>query len=103
MLRKIFGTSRPRGYTAYMASEERGFRHDRECLIRMFRKHMINEELFQDNLEELSIFWNDDLDLAASMAIKTIKTIGEADEDVAPRWRDDDDDRQFSKGCLPKR
>ena len=55
----------------------------------MFRKHMINEELFQDNLEELSIFWNDDLDLAASMAIKTIKTIGEADEDVEllPLWR----------------
>ena len=31
------------------------------------------------------------------MAIKTIKTIGETDEDVEllPLWRDDDDDRQF--------
>ena len=44
MLRKIFrGLLDHEEYTAYMASEERGFRHDRECLIRMFRKHMINE------------------------------------------------------------
>ena len=46
MLRKIFGGLLDHEeYTTYMASEERGFRHDRECLIRMFRKHMINEEL----------------------------------------------------------
>ena len=62
-------------YMEYMASEERGFKHDREYLIRMFRKHMITSEVFQERLEEQSIFWNDDLDLAASMAIKTIKTI----------------------------
>lgn len=103
MLRKIFrGLLDHEEYTTYMASEERGFRHDREYLIRMFRKHMINEELFQDSLEELSIFWNDDLDLAASMAIKTMKTIGETDEDVEllPLWRDDDDDRQFFEGLF---
>ena len=34
-------------------------------------------------LEEESIFWVDDLDLAASMVIKTIKTIKEGDEDVS--------------------
>lgn len=98
MLRKIFrGLLEHEEYQEYMASEERGFRHDREYLIRMFRKHMINMELFQDNLEEMSIFWNDDLDLAASMAIKTIKTIREEDDDVEllPLWREDDDDRQF--------
>ena len=84
-------------YTEYMASEERGFQADRESLIRMFRKHMVNFDLFQDMLEEESIFWVDDLDLAASMAIKTIKTIKEGDEEVEllPLWRDDDDDKAF--------
>ena len=84
-------------YTEYMASEERGFQSDRESLIRMFRKHMVNFDLFQDMLEEESIFWVDDLDLAASMAIKTIKTIKEGDEEVEllPLWRDDDDDKAF--------
>ena len=98
MLRKVFRTLlEHEEYTEYMASEERGFRHDREYLIRMFRKHMISSELFQDNLEEQSIFWNDDLDLAASMVIKTIKSIRESAEDVEllPLWREDDDDKQF--------
>ena len=57
-------------------------------------------------LEEESIFLVDDLDLAASMAIKTIKTIKEGDEEVEllPLWRDDDDDKAFMKiTCSPKR
>ena len=70
----------------------------------MFRKYMINSELFQDMLEEESIFWVDDLDLAASMAIKTIKTIKEGDDEVEllPLWRDDDDDKAFMEGLFTK-
>ena len=91
-------------YTEYMASEERGFQVDRESLVRMFRKHMVNFDLFQDMLEEESIFWVDDLDLAASMAIKTIKTIKEGDEEVEllPLWRDDDDDKAFMEDLFTK-
>jgi len=98
VLRKMFrALLESAEYQDYMASEERGFRHDRESLIRIFRKEMITYELFQDLLEEQSIFWNDDLDLCASMAIKTIKSIRESDEDVdlLPLWREDDDDRAF--------
>ncbi len=98
MLRKVFrGLLEHEEYVEYMASEERGFRHDREYLTRMFRKHMIQNEPFEDVLEDKSIFWNDDLDLCASMVIKTIKTIREEDDDVEllPLWREDEDDRQF--------
>lgn len=98
MLRNIFRSLlEQEEYMEYMASEERGFKHDREYLIRMFRKHMITSEGFQETLEEQSIYWNDDLDLAASMAIKTIKTIRETDEDITllPLWREDDDDKEF--------
>lgn len=98
LLKKVFrGLIDHEDYQEYMASEERGFRHDREYLVRMFRKHMISTELFQDNLEEQSIFWNDDLDLAASMTIKTIKSIREGADDVEllPLWREDDDDKNF--------
>jgi N utilization substance protein B len=58
---------------------------------------MITSEGFQETLEEQSIYWNDDLDLAASMAIKTIKTIRETDDDISllPLWREDDDDKEF--------
>jgi N utilization substance protein B len=98
MLRKMFRSLlEHEEYIEFMASEERGFKHDREYLIRIFRKHMITSEVFQERLEEQSIFWNDDLDLAASMAIKTIKTIRETDDDITllPLWREDDDDKQF--------
>jgi N utilization substance protein B len=98
MLRKMFRSLlEHEEYIEFMASEERGFKHDREYLIRIFRKHMITSEVFQERLEEQSIFWNDDLDLAASRAIKTIKTIRETDDDITllPLWREDDDDKQF--------
>ena len=89
-------------FTEYMQSEDRGFRHDRESLIRMFKKHLINDEAFQDMLEEESIFWIDDLDHAASMVIKTLKSINEEDEDVdiLPLWRNDDDDKSFAKNLF---
>lgn len=89
-------------YKSYMSSDERSFRHDRESLIRMFRKHLINETAFQEMLEEESIFWVDDLDLASSMVIKTIKNINEDDEEVEllPVWRNDNDDKEFMNGLF---
>ena len=105
LLRAIFrGLLENEEYQEYMASEERGFQVDRESLVRMFRKHMVNFEMFQDMLEEESIYWVDDLDLAASMVIKTIKTIKEGDEEVnvLPLWRDDDDDKAFMEDLFTK-
>ena len=89
-------------YQTYMNSDERSFRHDRESLVRMFRKHLINETAFHDMLEEESIFWVDDLDLASSMVIKTLKNIKEDDEevDIMPVWRNDDDDKDFMEGLF---
>jgi len=89
-------------YTTYMASDERGYKHDRDSLIRMFRKNLINQEIFHDMIEEESIFWIDDLDLASSMAIKTIKSIQEDDDEVEllQVWREDDDDKEFMEGLF---
>ena len=89
-------------YQNYMNSEDRGFKHDRDSLIRMFKKNLINNEIFQDTLEEESIFWIDDLDLASSMVIKTIKSIKEDDDEVnlLEVWRDDEDDKAFMDGLF---
>ena len=55
-------------------------------------------------LEEESIFWMDDLDLASSMVIKTLKSIKEDDDEVIllKVWRDDDDDKKFLEGLFAK-
>ena len=84
-------------YVAYMENEERGFQHDRESLNRMFRKHIINDESLQEWLEEQSILWSDDLDLASSIVLKTIKTIAEDSDDLilCDMWKEEGDDKEF--------
>ena len=84
-------------YVAYMENEDRGFQHDRESLNRMFRKHLINDESLQDWIEEQSILWSDDLDLASSIVLKTVKTINEDSEDLvlSEMWKPDGDDKAF--------
>tara|TARA_B100000683_G_C12458974_1_gene543272 strand:+ start:402 stop:1343 length:942 start_codon:yes stop_codon:yes gene_type:complete len=89
-------------YSGYMSSDERGFKHDKDSLIRMFKKNLINQEPFQYMLEEESIFWMDDLDLASSMVIKTLKSINEESDEVEllTVWREDDDDKDFMEGLF---
>ena len=43
-------------YKNYMSSEERGFKHDRESLVRMFRKNLINQEPFNTCLKKKAYF-----------------------------------------------
>lgn len=86
-------------YKEYMASLERGFDHDREQLLKFFRRELINNELMHDYLEEIGIFWNDDLDLASSMVLRTLKAVKEGDEDIVllPLWKEDDDEEEFCR------
>jgi len=86
-------------YKEYMESKERGFEHDREYLLRMFRRHLINFELMHDYLEDVGIFWNDDLDLASSMVLRTLKSVKESDDDITllPLWKEDDDEEEKLK------
>ncbi|MFM1932937.1 MAG: hypothetical protein RL226_2240 [Bacteroidota bacterium] len=99
LLKKVFKSlTETEDYKEYMASELRGFDHDREYLLRFFKRHMINIELVHDYFEEKSIFWNDDLDLISSMVIKTVKTIEETTDDVEllPLWKEGDDEKEFT-------
>jgi len=86
-------------YKEYMTSKERGFEHDRDYLLRFLRRELINFEHMHDWLEEIGIFWNDDLDLASSMALKTLKTVKESDNDLElmPLWKADDDEEEYTK------
>ncbi len=100
LLKKMFKSLlESEDYKEYMASKERGFEHDREFLLRFLRRELINFELMHDWLEEIGIFWNDDLDLASSMALKTLKTVKENDNDITlmPLWKADDDEEEYTK------
>ncbi len=91
-------------YKEYMASSERGFDHDKEYILRFFKRHMINVEILQDFFEEKSVLWADDLDLASGMVIKTIKLLKENDSEVTflPMWRDPEDEKNFLNTLFKK-
>lgn len=91
-------------YKEYLESPERGFEHDKDFVVRLFKRHLVNFENMQDYLEDQGIFWNDDLDLAASMVIRSIKGLQENDSEIEflPLWKDGDDEEQFCKDLFRK-
>jgi transcription antitermination protein NusB len=91
-------------YKEYMELSERNFDVDSDYLLRFFRRHMINFELLQDYFEEKSIYWNDDIDIVASMIIKTLRAVKEDDDDIAllPLWKADGEERDFAYDLLHK-
>jgi N utilization substance protein B len=91
-------------YQAYMTSEERGFEHDKEIVVKLFKRHLVNFELMHDYLEDQGIFWNDDLDLTASMVLRSLKSIKESDTDIEflPLWKEGDEEEEFCRQLFRK-
>jgi N utilization substance protein B len=91
-------------YQEYMASAERGFEHDKEIVVKLFKRHLVNFELMHDYLEDQGIFWNDDLDLTASMVLRSLKSIKETDTDIEflPLWKEGDEEEEFCRQLFRK-
>lgn len=85
-------------YQAYMQSDEDSFQQDQAVIIALFKKHVVNFEPLQQYFDDKSIFWADDLDLAASMTIKTFKMFDEnsgSDQPVLELYKDPEDEKKF--------
>jgi N utilization substance protein B len=105
LLKQLFkGLQETEDYKEYMASKDRGFEHDREYLLRFFRRYLVNSEALHEFLEDQGIFWNDDLDLAASMMLRTLKNVKDKDEDieVLPLWKDPEDEDGYCRQLFRK-
>ncbi len=92
-------------YKDYMAAEENSYKADKEVIIRIFKRHLINHESLQYFFEEKSIFWIDDLDIVASMVIKTFKSFDEKSDEftpLLPLWKEPEDEKAFVKALFRK-
>jgi N utilization substance protein B len=92
-------------YKAYMEGDEPDYEADREVIIRIFKRHLINHNSLQYFFEERSIFWVDDLDIVASMVIKTFKMFSEDSDEyepLLPLWKESDDEQDFVKQLFRK-
>ena len=75
-----------------MEALENDFSNAKNFLVHLFRSEIANSPLIYNFFEEEEIRWMDDIDLACSMVIKTIKMSTEEDDfDFLPLYKENDD------------
>lgn len=85
-------------YTLYMNSTISSFELDQSFAVDLLKEGVVNSSYIYDFFEEKNIFWLEDIDLAASMAIKTIKALSEEQQmEILPLYKDEEDEKDFIK------
>lgn len=89
-------------YEEYMSRDEIRFKDHRQVLTAIFGELVFPNELLHQILEERSIYWNDDLEFAGSMALKTLEQTKESvDIRFLPKFKHEED-REFAKDLFRK-
>ena len=92
-------------YNKYITSEKHSFDDDKEIIITLIKKYIVDFPLLMQFYEERSIFWVDDIDIVNMIIIKVIRSCkhNEIDETFSGlEWFIDDDDRAFATDLLRK-
>lgn len=81
-------------YQSYMTADVRSYEADKELWRKIFKVDIPACEILDNLLEEISVYWNDDLETVASFVQKTIKRCkvdASVDDEILPLYRNDDD------------
>lgn len=81
-------------YTAYRDAKDDSYEADREFWRAAFRRLICGNEALEDTLEDISIYWNDDIEIIETFVIKTIKRFTEddgPDHPLLPMFKDEED------------
>jgi N utilization substance protein B len=90
-------------YFEYMNNESKTFEDDKAFALELFKVEIANSELLYNFFEEKSIHWMDDIDLACSMVLKTLKSVNEGEViELLPLYKVDDDEQEFIRELLRK-
>ncbi len=90
-------------YLQHMNSDELGYEADLAFCLDLFKIEIANSPYLYNFFEEESIFWMDDIDLACSMVLKTLKLQAENEAlELLPLYKKDDDEEEFIKQLLRK-
>lgn len=85
-------------FKAYMSSADSSYQTDRQFMVELFSSHIANHEGLQDVFEGRSIYWLEDLDLAATMvkrALEQSRPGQSADQWLEDLSRDTAEERKF--------
>ena len=81
-------------YEAYLEKGSRDYNADKDLWIKILKKEILNNELLHDALEEMSIYWMDDMEIVHSFVIKTCKAFKQdalGQQRLLPMYRDEKD------------
>lgn len=102
IIKKIYASMQTKDYfAAYMAAPERSLSDDCRLFIHVFEEEFVDREDLATALEDLSIYWNDDLAYALTWCCKTAESLGKgAAWSLPPLYLSDmrkgmDDDNAF--------
>jgi len=105
MFRSLFNTVQERDYfQAYMTREKIDFKDDVKVVTTILEQEVPHWADLESALEEMSIFWNDDIDFVLGMALKTIKGMRESDtpdKPLLPMYKTEED-IEFAKKLIRK-
>lgn len=82
-------------YAEYMANPVETPKEDCDLWRNIFRKIVFTNQHFLESMEDKSVFWNDDLDIIGTFAIKSFRKFeaGEGSEAVLDMYKDQEDAR----------
>ena len=84
-----------------MESLDDDFASAKTFLVQLFKTEIANSSLIYNFFEEEEISWLDDIDLACSMVIKTLKmNSGSEDFIYLPLYKENDDEKEFIQKLL---
>ena len=90
-------------YFEFMNNDSASFEDDKNFAIAFFKEDIANFELLYSHFEERSIHWLDDIDLACTMVVKTLKTFTEEGPNrILELYKDEEDEQFFVKELLKK-
>jgi N utilization substance protein B len=81
-------------YHDYMNSTEDSYESDREFWRMVFRRLICGNEELEEALEDISIYWNDDVEIIESFVIKTVKRFESSEgnrQELLPMFKDNED------------
>ena len=104
MFRKVFmAIKESETFDLYMNNGETGFEEDKAFMIALFKTDIANSPLIYSFFEEKNIHWIDDIDLACTMVVKTIKGFEEnEDHSILNLYKDKEDELNFVTQLLQK-
>lgn len=81
-------------YDAYINNENDSYETDKEFWRIVFKKLICGNEMIEEHLEDKSIYWNDDVEIIETFALKTLKQFDEklgSKQPLLPMFKDLED------------